>query len=161
MYMYTLYIYTVLYILPYYTTCCITIYLYYISYIPRFPADHLDSRLNFIVVNMLTIVAFLIILGSMLPEIPYLTTVDKYTIYAFIYVLICAICCVLFNYLGVEGSEFEDWFFIAVLVLLFIVHGILILHYYYCRIKEMYKTTIDRHEVRIMTLYFYTLFCTY
>ena len=130
-------------------------------YTPRFPADHVDSRLNFIVVNMLTVVAFLIILGGMLPEIPYLTTVDKYTICAFGYVFACAFCCVLFNYIGVEGTEFEDWFFIAALVLLFVVHGLLVLHYRNCRIKEMHKTTIDRHEVRIITLHFYILYVVY
>ena len=164
-YIYTVYI-TILYY-SYYTIYNIFAYcilyamytLYYMlynyilirTYVYRFPADHLDSRLNFIVVNMLTIVAFLIILGGMLPDIPYLTTVDKYTMFAFGFVLACAFCCVLFNYLDVEETLFEDWFYVGVNIFVVLVHAYLVYHYYRCRSVEMHKTTIDRHEVRFMT----------
>ena len=129
-------------LIPSYTICM----LYY-----RFPGGAVDQRLNFIVVNLLTIVAFLIILGNMLPNIPYLTTVDKYTMFAFGYVLACAFCCVLFNYLEVEETLFEDWFYVAANIFVVAVHIYLTFHYYRCRSVEMHKTTIDRHEVRIMT----------
>ena len=112
----------------------------------------MDQRLNFIVVNLLTIVAFLIILGGMLPDIPYLTTVDKYTMFAFGFVLACAFCCVLFNYLDIEETLFEDWFYVAANIFVVLVHVYLTFHYYRCRSVEMHKTTIDRHEVRIMTI---------
>ena len=137
-------------------TICILIrifYKYFIHclYVYRFPGGALDQRLNFLVTDLLTVVAFLIILNTMLPTIPYLTTIDKYTMFAFGYVLACAFCCVLFNYLDIENTIFEDWFFISAIIFLIIIHSYLIYHYYRCRTVEIYKTTIDRHEVRIMT----------
>jgi hypothetical protein len=87
----------------------------------RFPAG-VDIRLTFVITNMLTIVAFLFIINEILPEIPYLTIVDKYMNFGFIYVGCIAILCVLLNYYDSEESEEEAQIFV------FCVCGITAIH---------------------------------
>ena len=123
------------------------IILLFVTSVFYFPADGLDSRLNFIITILLTIVAFLIILSDLLPTIPYLTTIDKYTLFGFCYILLCAILCMVFNICGVENTPFEHYFFTYAIILLISIHIWLIYYCYNCRKIELNKMTIDRHEV--------------
>ena len=78
-----------------------------------FQANTLVDRLTYVVTNMLTVVAFFFIMNAILPQIPYLTLIDKYMNAALIYIVLIGIACVVLNAYQVENSELEDAVFYA------------------------------------------------
>jgi hypothetical protein len=106
-----------------------------------------DIRLTYIVTNMLTIVTFLFILNSMLPQIPYLTLVDKYMNLSFFYVMALSILCVLLKYYEIEEGEIEDYLFVFSIIGLIVFHILMGVYFRHLINLEKNKLTLNRHEV--------------
>jgi hypothetical protein len=81
----------------------------------------------------------------MLPSIPYLTLVDMYTISAFTFIGVIAICCIIFEKYNVDGTDFEGSFYIAIVLLFFALNGLFIHHASRCRMYERSKMNMDNH----------------
>jgi hypothetical protein len=118
-----------------------------------FGQDNLSTRLSYVVTNMLTVVAFFFIVSSSLPQIPYLTLIDKYMNGALVYIVGIGIACVFLNANQYEQTTEEDTLFVVLLIFLGLSHLLLILYCCYNRYIEYNKIHINRHQVDILENY--------
>ena len=116
----------------------------------RFAPGEIDFRLLYVVTNMLTIVAFFFIVSSSLPQIPYLTLIDKYMNIALFFVFMIAVLCVIILAYDLEGSDEETYLFYSLLGATVLGHVIFAIHVYICRAIEYQKMTVNRHQVDIL-----------
>jgi len=113
----------------------------------KFDANKLDVRLTYIITNMLTIVAFLFILSNSLPNIPYLTLIDKYINACFLYICGIGAICYSFHASEVEGTDEETNTFIGLITSLIISHIFLVVYIFFAHRRELQKIFMDRHQV--------------
>ena len=113
----------------------------------RFPAHMLDARLSFIVINILTLIAFFFIISHILPLIPYLTFIDKYMNTALLYVVGIGVTCVVFSEFSLENTKTEDYVFTACLSFILLAHIVISVFCVHIRRVEFFKTTLNRHQV--------------
>ena len=116
----------------------------------EFASGSLSDRLTYVVTNMLTIVAFFFIVSSLLPQIPYLTFMDKYMNGALVYVTLVGIVTVINSVYNIEQTETEQDIFYVCLAFLGCSHAVLALYCWYIRHIEYNKVHINRHESKIL-----------
>lgn len=79
------------------------------------PITESADRLSNIFTLLLTAAAYKIVVSSKLPDIPYLTRLDLYVLFSFLFMVLLCIESSVFAFLG-EGYEHEDRIFYAVWV---------------------------------------------
>eukprot|EP01083_Nonionella_stella_P039122 106401_1 len=97
-------------------------------YIFGFTATNLSDRLAFSIGLIFAIVAFQFIIADQLPNLPYLTIVDKYNLAVFMFILTISFESVLVGWkeegLFGDNSETYDYYFLIALVIAFIVYHV-------------------------------------
>ena len=89
--------------------------------------EDIGDRLSYAITMALTIVAFQFIISNQLPQVNYLTMLDKYNLFTFVFVLFVTIESTLVGYHGeglFEDSERADAYFAIAAAVLFIVGNI-------------------------------------
>ena len=119
----------------------------------RFDVD-LGNRLNYLITNLLTIVAFYYILATILPNISYLTVIDKYMLFNLIFVGSMAMICVIIDYLGKsdpnsDTDQTDNYLFVALVGVVVFGHIFFVFYCMYVRSIEIKKITFNRHEVEL------------
>ena len=117
----------------------------------RFSSD-IAERLNYIVANLLTVVGFLYILASILPQISYLTIVDQFMLFSLIFVGSMSIICVSLDCLGLDDPNgvINNRIFAVTFCLNIISHIFLIFYCMYVRDLEHKKLLMNRHEIELL-----------
>jgi hypothetical protein len=115
----------------------------------RFDGNPLADRLNFLITNLLTVVAFFSVLAGLLPQISYLTLIDMYMITSLVFVGSMALVCVFLDYVALTdpNEPTQEAIFIMTLTLCLVSN---IGFGYYCsyiRGVEIKKLSMTRHEV--------------
>lgn len=113
----------------------------------RFGANQLSAKLTFVVINMLTIMSFFFVVSGILPQIPYLTFIDKYMNMALVYICGVGAACVVLHEFEYDGTSLEDYVFIGCLLLLVFSHITLFMFCWQSRRIEFHKTKLNRYQV--------------
>ena len=114
-----------------------------------YPPTNIEGRLGFAITLVLTIVAFQFVISSQLPNVSYLTIIDKYNIYTLIFILILSFESVITGYneeglFSVDPHEIDKIFGISLAILWFICHILFII---YSRVKyKKERLKIDDFE---------------
>lgn len=116
----------------------------------RFPPGTLNDRLGFVATVLLTIVAFLFILNSVLPQMPYLTIVDQYMNLGFLYVIGIAIICVVLDHLDLEGSDTETNILAALFCFVGFYHIMMAIAFKRVRNIERRKLHMNRKQGELL-----------
>ena len=128
----------------------LVIVMFVTTFVFYFPANRLSDRLTYVVTNMLTVVAFFFVMSSSLPQIPYLTLIDKYMNAALVYIVLVGIICVILNAYGYEDTQEENTLFYVLVIFLGVAHVGLAILCRYRRYIEFNKMFINRHQVEIL-----------
>ena len=110
---------------------------------------NIEGRLGFAITLVLTIVAFQFVISSQLPNVSYLTIIDKYNIYTLIFILILSFESVITGYhetglFNVNPTKMDQIFTILLIIVWFIGHISFII---YSRIKyKIERSKIDNFE---------------
>lgn len=95
---------------------------------------------------LLTVVAFMFVVHSTLPPIPYLTLLDKFIFSMLVYVIVQMIFLALFTVESVHMTEsFAFWFSI---ILWIIIHVLFAVWGYFASVFEQKKLTMNTMELR-------------
>lgn len=84
--------------------------------VTAFDVDDFASRMATLITLLLTIIAFKFVINSWVPQLPYLTLLDKYGIISiFSLMIVIAECFIITYFDDSEGSvtDFDYWFFIS------------------------------------------------
>eukprot|EP01084_Bolivina_argentea_P205168 350553_1 len=99
------------------------------------------DRLGYAVTMVLAVVAFQFVINAIIPNVPYLTLVDKYNLYIFALLLCAALEVVIVGWQATEDNYSElweavDWWFTVIYAVLFVITHIFWVMYGYIAYKH-------------------------
>jgi len=92
-----------------------------------FESDDINGRLSFTITLVLSIIAFQFVISGKLPDVPYLTLIDKYNLFVFIMILLLSLECVIVGWKETgyhHSSEVDKWFQVVYATVFIIGHTI-------------------------------------
>ena len=98
------------------------------------PATNIGDRLSYAITMALTIVAFQFVMSSELPQVSYMTLLDKYNLFTFSYVLLITMesTIVGYNEIGLfHDSDSADNYFAAIIGISFLFGTLIFVVYAY------------------------------
>ena len=121
------------------------------------PVDGLADRYGFLVTLLLTAVAFQFVLSAEMPNVPYLTVLDKYIICSFCYLFILMIMMAIIPSVGDRYNhepgeddiitKVDNICFITALIILFVYHFYVLILVFIARKKEKPKVSMDKWAI--------------